>query len=107
VEITRQIASRPREEFSRSDAPVAGWNTTPRPKVDNRAGDLSKLRMVLTGSIDRLGSQTRFSSRNFNAGGNTLTRDGSCQNSRTANTGIATTSSATSTYSSEYHHPLL
>ena len=109
MEIARQTASQPREEFSGSDAHVDGWNTAPRPKVDNRAGDLSKLGMVRMSRIGRLSSQTSqfnsmrsLSSRNLNAGGNTLTRDGSGQSSRTA-----TTPSVTSTNSFEYYHPFL
>lgn len=109
VEIARQTTPRPREEFSHSDARVDGWDTAPRPKVDNRAGDLSKLGIVRTGSISRLGSQTSqfnsmrsLSSRTRNAGGNTLTRDGSGQSSRTATPGMATPPSVTSANSFEY-----
>lgn len=112
MEIARQIASRSREEFSRSDARVDGWNTAPRPKVDNRARDLSKLGMVRTGGIGRLDSQTSqinsmrsLSSRNLNAGGNTLTIDGSGQSSRTATAGITIPPSIRSTNSFEYYHP--
>ena len=114
MEIARQTASRPREEFSHSNTHVDGWNSAPRPKVDNRAGDLSKLGMVRTSRIGRLGSQTSqfnsmrsLSSRNLNVGGNTLTRDGSGQSSRTATAGITTPSSVTSTNSFEYYHPFL
>jgi len=112
VEIARQIASRPREEFSRSDARVDGWNTAPHSKVDNHARDLSKLGMIRMGGIGRLGSQTSqfnsmrsLSSRNLNAGGNALTIDGSGQSSRTATAGITTPPSVTSTNSFEYYHP--
>ena len=109
AEVARQNAPRTRQEFGRGDARHEGWNTAPRPKVDNRAGDMSKLGMVRTSSAGGLGPQTSqfnsmrsLSSRTRNAGGNTLTRDGSGQSSRTATPGMSTPPNVTSTNSFEY-----
>jgi len=100
---------RTRQEFGRGDARHDGWNSAPCPKVDNRVGDMSKVGMIRTSSTGGLGPQTSqfnsmrsMSSRARNAGGNTLTRDGSGQSSRTATPGMATPPSVTSTNSFEY-----
>jgi hypothetical protein len=85
-----------------------GWNSAPRPKVDNRVGDMSKIGMVRTSSAGGLGPQMssfnsmRSLSRKGNAGGNALTREGSGQSSRTATPGVATPPSVTSANSFEY-----
>ena len=99
---------RTRQEFGRGDARHDGWNSAPRPKVDNRVGDMSKVGMIRTSSTGGLGPQTSqfnsmrsMSSRTRNAAGNTLTRDGSGQSSRTATPGMATPPSVTSTNSFE------
>ena len=70
---------------------------------------MSKLGMVRTSSTGGLGPQTSqfnsmrsLSSRNRTAGGNTLTRDGSGQSSRTATPGMSTPTNVTSTNSFEY-----
>lgn len=103
------MPSRPRQEFGRGDARLDGWNSAPRPsKVDNRAGDLSKLGMVRTSSTSGFGPQMsqfnsmRNPSRKGNAGGNPLTREGSGQSSRTGTPGVATPPGVTSTNSFEY-----
>jgi hypothetical protein len=73
---------------------------------------MSKLGMVRTSSTGGLGPQTSqfnsmrsLSSRTRNAGGNTLTRDGSGQSSRTATPGMSTPPNVTSTNSFEYYPP--
>jgi hypothetical protein len=103
------MPSRPRQEFGRGDARMDGWNSAPRPsKVDNRAGDLSKLGMVRTSSTSGFGPQLsqfnsmRNPSRKGNAGGNLLAREGSGQSSRTATPGVATPPNVMSTNSFEY-----
>lgn len=84
-----------------------GYHSMPRPKADNRAGDLSRLGMVRTSSGGGLGPQiSQFSSmrnlsRKGTSGGNTLTREGSGHSSRTATPGVATPPSVTSTNSFE------
>lgn len=100
---------RSRQEFGRGDARVDGWNSAPRPKVENRVGDMSKVGMIRTSSTGGLGPQTSqfnsmrsMSSRTRNAAGNTLTRDGSGQSSRTATPGVATPPNVTSANSFEY-----
>ena len=100
---------RTRQEFGRGDARHDGWNNAPRPKVDNWVGDMSKVGMIRTSSTGGLGPQTSqfnsmrsMSSRTRDAAGNTLTRDGSGQSSRTATPGMATPPSVTSTNSFEY-----
>ena len=100
---------RTRQEFGRGDARHDGWNSAPCPKVDNWVGDMSKVGMIRTSSTGGLGPQTSqfnsmrsMSSRTRNAAGNTLTRDGSGQSSRTATPGMATPPSVTSTNSFEY-----
>ncbi len=107
AELARQNAPRSRQEFGRGDVRHE-WNTAPRPKVDNRAGDMSKLGMVRTSSTGGLGPQTSqfnsmrsLSSRTRNVGGNTLTRDGSGQSSRTATPGMSTPPNVTSANSFE------
>jgi hypothetical protein len=93
---------RTRQEFGRGDARHDGWNNAPRPKVDNRVGDMSKVGMIRTSSTGGLGPQTSqfnsmrsMSSRTRDAAGNTLTRDGSGQSSRTATLGMASPPSVT------------
>jgi len=100
---------RSRQEFGRGDARLDGWNTAPRPKVDNRVGDMSKVGMIRTSSTGGLGPQTSqfnsmrsMSSRTRNAAGNTLTREGSGQSSRTATPGVSTPPNVTSANSFEY-----
>jgi hypothetical protein len=103
------MPSRPRQEFGRGDARLDGWNSAPRPsKVDNRAGDLSKLGMVRTSSTSGFSPQLsqfnsmRNPSRKGNAGGNPLAREGSGQSSRGATPGAATPPTVMSTNSFEY-----
>ena len=87
-----------------------GYHSMPRPKTDNRAGDLSKIGMLRQGSSGPgLGPQmSQFSSmRNLSrkggiSAGNTLTREGSSHSSRTATPGVATPPSVMSTNSFEY-----
>src|SRR5271169_3321614 len=100
---------RTRQEFGRGDARHDGWNSAPRPKVDNRVGDMSKVGMIRTSSTGGLGPQTSqfnsmrsMSSRTRNAAGNALTRVGSGPSSHTATLGLATPPTVTSTNSFEY-----
>jgi hypothetical protein len=69
---------------------------------------MSKIGLVRTSSTGGLGPQISqfnsmrsLSSRKGNAGGNTLTREGSGHSSRTATPGVATPPSVTSTNSFE------
>jgi len=86
-----------------------GYHSLPRPKMENRAGDLSKLGMVRQGSGGGLGPQmSQFSSMRSQSrkggisAGSTLTREGSSHSSRTATPGVATPPSVHSTNSFEY-----
>jgi hypothetical protein len=84
------------------------FHSMPRPKVADRAGDLSRLGLVRTSSSSGLGpsmslfNSLRNPSRKGNAGGTALQREGSGQSSRTGTPGIATPPSVTSTNSFEY-----